>query len=131
MITRSSAKAKLEFSRAAGRERRQERLRRLAFRDGLGTPYNLRSAMGRKGGRSNQAGVNKEMGDGVGFDDGEVQPIKLSFLDADGSSPKKQTTREVSQNDVPNYYSSQTIDFMMETLGSYRVGGDLHPKSRV
>ena len=107
MITRSSAKAKLEFRR----EQRQERLRKLACRDGLGTPYNLRSTMGRKGGKSNQAGVSKEMGDGNGFDDGEVQPVKLAFLDGEASSRQKESTKEVSECDATGYHCTQSIDF--------------------
>ena len=53
MITRSSAKAKLEFRR----EQRLERLRKLALRDGTATLYNLRSTMERRGGNSSKVVV--------------------------------------------------------------------------
>ena len=119
MITRSSAKAKLEFSRAVGRERRQERLRKLASRGGPATPYNLRSIMERRTGKSSQSSVKQEVGDGDAFDDGEVQPVKLAFLDEEVCSPRKSTTTEVSNDDFSSSYSSQTIDFISDFLYTY------------
>lgn len=89
MITRSGAKAKLE----SRRERRLERLQKLALRDGITTPYNLRSTMGRKGGNSSKVVTRGEVGDGDAFDEAEVQPKKLQFLADGGCSTLIETTK--------------------------------------
>jgi hypothetical protein len=87
MITRSGAKAKLE----SRRERRIQRLQKLALTEGIATPYNLRSTMGRKGGNSSKVVAQEEGVHGDAFDEAEVQPKKLQFLADGGCSPLMET----------------------------------------
>ena len=50
MITRSAARAQTELSRTIEKQKRIDRKQRLALREEIETPYNLRSTMGKKGG---------------------------------------------------------------------------------
>lgn len=54
MITRSASKAQAEFSRSVEKQRRLGRKKRFAVRGVSETKYDLRSAMGKKGGNSSQ-----------------------------------------------------------------------------
>lgn len=76
MNTRSRARADREVRRTIEKQRRIERRQRLESRESSGTPYNLRTTMGRRG-------VNSSRGTGRGskgektFDVSEVAPIVL------------------------------------------------------
>ena len=74
MNTRSRARADREVRRTIEKQRRIERRQRLESRGSLGTPYNLRTRMGRRG-------VNSSRGTGSKgektFDVSEVAPVVL------------------------------------------------------
>jgi hypothetical protein len=76
MNTRSRARADREGRRTIQKQRRIERNERLESRESLGTPYNLRTTMGRRG-------VNSTKGKGRGskgektYDVSEVAPVVL------------------------------------------------------
>ena len=79
MNTRSRARADREGRRSIEKQRRIERRQRLESRERLGTPYNLRSTMGRRG-------VNTSKVTGRGskeekmFDVSTVAPIVLFLV---------------------------------------------------
>jgi len=76
MNTRSRARADQEIRRIIEKQKRIERRQRIESRGSLGTPYNLRTRMGRRG-------VNTSKGTGRGskgenfFDVSEVAPVVL------------------------------------------------------
>ena len=94
MITRSAARAQTELSRTTERQKRIDRKQRLALREEIQTPYNLRSTMGKKGGNSSKGtGVEpKGVARTVGRDD--VSPRNLMTCYEDGT-PIKQPVRKV------------------------------------
>ena len=85
MITRSASKAQAELSRSVQKRRRLRRKRRLAAPEVTESPYNLRSAMGKKGGNSSQAvgGQTRRPGASIGRDD--VSPRTLKYVEEDGT----------------------------------------------
>ena len=68
MNTRSRARAEREVRRTIATQKRIERRHRLESRESFGTPYNLRSAMGRQG-------VNSSRGTGRGSNEGKIYDV--------------------------------------------------------
>lgn len=86
MITRSRLKAKREEARTAEKRRRTERKRKLIERESSTSSYQLRSAMRRKGGISNQAASRRLRR----VDSAEVTPVRLfSLIDEEDSDGDK------------------------------------------
>ena len=76
MNTRSRARADQEVRRTIEKQRRIERRQRLESRERIGTPYNLRTTMGRRGVKSSRATVRGPQGDKP-FDGSAVAPVIL------------------------------------------------------
>ena len=76
MNTRSRARADREVRRTIEKQRRIERKRRLESSVSIGTPYNLRSNMGRRGVNSSR-GTARECEGEKPFDVSEVAPVVL------------------------------------------------------
>ena len=76
MNTRSRARAEREVRKTIGKQRRIEKRKRLESRESIGTPYNLRSTMGRRGVNSSRVtgGASTEE---KTFDASVVAPIVL------------------------------------------------------
>ena len=88
MNTRSRARADREVRRTIEKQRCIERMQRLESRGSLGTPYNLRTTVGRRG-------VNSSRGTGRGskgektFDVSEVAPIVLFLVSEEDNEVDK------------------------------------------
>jgi hypothetical protein len=80
MNTRSRARAEREVRRSIEKNRRIERNKRFATSDNVLTPYNLRSTMGRKGGKSTKATHSRSKRNVESFEKADVAPIKLFSL---------------------------------------------------
>ncbi len=76
MNTRSRARAEREVRRTIAKQRRTEKRQRLESRESLGTPYNLRSTMGRRGVNSSRVTGRASMEERT-FDVSTVAPIVL------------------------------------------------------
>jgi hypothetical protein len=76
MNTRSRARVEREDRRNSEKQRRVERRQRLESRVSLGTPYNLRTRMGRRGVTSSKGTGRDSRGDKT-FDISEVAPVVL------------------------------------------------------
>lgn len=89
MITRSATRAQTELCRTIEKQKRVERKQRLAFREEIETPYNLRSTMGKRGGNSSK-GTGKQSKRGaasIGRDD--VLPRTLFPVEEEGTTVNK------------------------------------------
>ena len=85
MITRSVARAQTELSRTIEKQKRVDRKQKLAYREEIETPYNLRSTMGKKGANSSK-GTRvgpKRSTRSIGRDD--VSPQNLFAVDENGT----------------------------------------------
>ena len=76
MNTRSRVRADREVRRTIEKQRRIERRQRLASRESIGTPYNLRTTMGRRGMNSTRATPKGYRGEKP-FDVSAVAPVVL------------------------------------------------------
>ena len=76
MNTRSRARADQEVRRNIEKQRRIERRQRLESRERIGTPYNLRTTMGRRGVKSSRATARGSEGEKP-FDVSAVDPVVL------------------------------------------------------
>ena len=76
MNTRSRARADKEVRRTIEKQRRIERRQRLESRERIGTPYNLRTTMGRRGVKSSRATTRGSQGKKP-FDVSAVAPVVL------------------------------------------------------
>ena len=76
MNTRSRARADREVRRTIEKERRIERRQRLESSVSIGTPYNLRTTMGRRGVNSSRGTARGSQGEKL-FDVSEVAPVVL------------------------------------------------------
>ena len=76
MNTRSRAKAEQEVKRTIQQHRRTERRQRLDSKESLGTPYNLRTTMGRRGVNSSR-GIGRGLKGEKTYDISAVAPIVL------------------------------------------------------
>ena len=76
MNTRSRARADREVRRSIEKQRRIERRQRLESRESLGTPYNLRSTMGRRGANTSKA-TGRGSKEEFFFDVSTVAPVVL------------------------------------------------------
>jgi hypothetical protein len=76
MNTRSRARADREGRRTIQKQRRIERRERLESREILGTPYNLRTTMGRRGVTSSRGTGRGSKGEKT-FDVADVAPVVL------------------------------------------------------
>jgi len=76
MITRSCARAERALGKSIANRRRTERRKKLGSSDNFATPYNLRSSMGRKVGKSSKAIGNRSDAE----HSSEVAPIRLFAL---------------------------------------------------
>jgi hypothetical protein len=79
MNTRSRSRADREGRRTIQEERRIERRERLDSRESLGTPYNLRTTMGRRGVTSSRRTRKGSKGEKT-FDVSEVAPVVLFLV---------------------------------------------------
>ena len=93
MITRSAARAQTELSRTIEKQKRIDRKQRLALREDIETPYNLRSTMGKRGGNSSRgAAVQPKRGTGSNGRD-DVSPRNLLTCYEDGTPMKMPVTK--------------------------------------
>jgi hypothetical protein len=76
MNTRSRARADREVRRTIENQRRNERKERLESSESIGTPYNLRTRMGRRGVNSSRATARGSKGEKP-FDASTVAPVVL------------------------------------------------------
>lgn len=76
MNTRSRARADREVRRTTEKQKRVARKQRLESRESLGTPYNLRTTMGRQGVNSSRGTVRGSNGEKT-FDVSAIAPVVL------------------------------------------------------
>ena len=76
MNTRSRARAEREVRKTIGKQRRIEKRQRFESRESIGTPYNLRSTMGRRGLNSSRV-TGRASTEEKTFDVSGVAPIVL------------------------------------------------------
>jgi hypothetical protein len=88
MNTRSRAKADREVRRTTQKQRRIERTQKLESRESLGTPYNLRTTMGRRGDNSSR-GKGRGSKGGKTYDISAVAPIVLFPVSEEDNTVEK------------------------------------------
>jgi hypothetical protein len=88
MNTRSTARADREVRRTIEKQRRIERRQRLESIGSLGTPYNLRTTMGRRGVKSSR-GTGRGFKREKTFDVSEVAPVLLFPLSEEDNEVDK------------------------------------------
>ena len=108
MNTRSRARAEQEVRRGIEKKRRIERRQRLESRERVGTPYNLRSTMGRRGVNSSKVTGRGSMEEKT-FDVSGVAPIILF--------PVSEEDKQIDNggNEVMYMCSSDEMFFIMDS----------------